>query len=649
MSIIERTELLKLTQYSGSSLMAQFVLNYNEDMRKIDGHFSDYEDAINQRVSDLQSDVAQFETDMTTAFANTEAVVTAMDGRVATLEQCCSDVNTTLLNYGSRLVEIERVIDTVSTANIDDLTERVNALENKVETNTTNIGILRNDLHEIEERVTVAESTLVEHGTQLANHENRIANIERCCDEVHGELTRIEGKVDSNKSEIDALKQRVTVNEGNIAANAQDITILSGQVAVNTADIEDLKQGLAELDPTSQLEVVRQVSINTENITNMQASIAAQATSLTNVTTRVSNVEDDIVDLKADNVSLHNEIAQVQGWDSRISAAEATAQQASSDVTQIQLSVSQLSASLIGVDGRLTQAESDIDAIEAKNLVYDSKIATDEAALAALTDRVAANESDLTNIHQTITNDEAGLSALGTRVSALETQCGSDTLNTTAQTLSGGVNEVNTLVVNADSKATQALSLANTASADASDAKSDAANAVADVANLSTVVGDSSSGLVKDVADIQSELVDFVKGFTASAYNAVTGLAYDSTTKRLGLKVGADTVIPFSSVNYSLANPLRIEPTYNVQSYTAPAGTKAAIAVTCGLYTGHSPEKIWLNNVEVPTTWYKQNDYNQDAMTQLWFVPECKQGDVIRFLNYGGYPSWENHTVIWLS
>lgn len=42
MSIIERTEVLKLTQYSGSSLMAQFVLNYNEDMRKIDGHFGEY-------------------------------------------------------------------------------------------------------------------------------------------------------------------------------------------------------------------------------------------------------------------------------------------------------------------------------------------------------------------------------------------------------------------------------------------------------------------------------------------------------------------------------------------------------------------------------------------------------------------------------
>lgn len=37
-----------------------------------------------------------------------------------------------------------------------------------------------------------------------------------------------------------------------------------------------------------------------------------------------------------------------------------------------------------------------------------------------------------------------------------------------------------------------------------------------------------------------------VDGFTDGDYAAVTGLAYDTTNKKLGLKVGADTVIPFS-------------------------------------------------------------------------------------------------------
>lgn len=38
-----------------------------------------------------------------------------------------------------------------------------------------------------------------------------------------------------------------------------------------------------------------------------------------------------------------------------------------------------------------------------------------------------------------------------------------------------------------------------------------------------------------------------VSNFTSGNYKAVTGLAYDATNKKLGLKVGADSVIPFKS------------------------------------------------------------------------------------------------------
>lgn len=43
-----------------------------------------------------------------------------------------------------------------------------------------------------------------------------------------------------------------------------------------------------------------------------------------------------------------------------------------------------------------------------------------------------------------------------------------------------------------------------------------------------------------------ASLTECVKGFDDTTYSAVTGLAYDATSKKLGLKVGADTVIPFS-------------------------------------------------------------------------------------------------------
>lgn len=51
---------------------------------------------------------------------------------------------------------------------------------------------------------------------------------------------------------------------------------------------------------------------------------------------------------------------------------------------------------------------------------------------------------------------------------------------------------------------------------------------------------------VGSIIQLNADLSDKVSGFTDTTYDAVTGLAYDSTNKKLGLKVGADTVIPFS-------------------------------------------------------------------------------------------------------
>ena len=53
----------------------------------------------------------------------------------------------------------------------------------------------------------------------------------------------------------------------------------------------------------------------------------------------------------------------------------------------------------------------------------------------------------------------------------------------------------------------------------------------------------------KKVNEIDSSLKGKVGNFTSGNYKAVTGLAYDATNKKLGLKVGADTVIHFSSVS----------------------------------------------------------------------------------------------------
>lgn len=65
--------------------------------------------------------------------------------------------------------------------------------------------------------------------------------------------------------------------------------------------------------------------------------------------------------------------------------------------------------------------------------------------------------------------------------------------------------------------------------------------------------------------DLNDSLSGKVGGFTDGDYTAVTGLAYDATNKKLGLKVGADTVIPFKGGKQVI--DLGVGRSFNITSY----------------------------------------------------------------------------------
>ena len=77
-----------------------------------------------------------------------------------------------------------------------------------------------------------------------------------------------------------------------------------------------------------------------------------------------------------------------------------------------------------------------------------------------------------------------------------------------------------------------------------------------------------------DIDGLNNDLTDKVSGFTETTYSAVTGLAYDSTNKKLGLKVGADTVIPFSGGGAKLVGTKYSDGTFNVSTYGATSASQ---------------------------------------------------------------------------
>lgn len=240
MSIIERTTKLLLTQFKGSSIKPAFLNYYTADMKKLD----DYAIGADNRLSAL------------------EAEDILLDGRLDTLEGWADNtVNPTLTSYGNRLNAIEAVIENVSDQNIRDLMERLSALENKVDANTTAIDGLAGRVDALEDELVNIRNGLNNVGADLVALGRRITRLEECCEEVRVQIAGIDDILDNHGELLSGLRTDVNRNAENIQANAEDITILSGQISTINTNVNAL------LNDMDVQHIVEFASVNTDSIT----------------------------------------------------------------------------------------------------------------------------------------------------------------------------------------------------------------------------------------------------------------------------------------------------------------------------------------------------------------------------------------------
>lgn len=113
-------------------------------------------------------------TAMDTRVTAVEETLTNHETRLATLEAWKTDVDTELEQHSNRLAVIENIISTVSTQNVEDLMERVTALESKVTTNASQISELNLNINDINTRLAADEVAI---NTNKGNIEGAISRI----------------------------------------------------------------------------------------------------------------------------------------------------------------------------------------------------------------------------------------------------------------------------------------------------------------------------------------------------------------------------------------------------------------------------------------------------------------------------------------
>lgn len=257
MSILNQTELLHLTQFSGNlDDMSYLYSIYNSDMAKIEEYVGGIGSGIDEAIEEMRTDIATFEAsvnstvaDLTDSFQALSDNVATYDGRLTTLETCCTDVQTVLTEYDSRLDTLEATVESLSPQYVADLRERLSAVEQKVDTNATMIASLNSDINYLQSLITVLQDRCTTIEGRVSVTESDIAELQSCCETVQATLVSLQSQITSNDSDIADLQSRMSTAENNIQGNSQDITTVTTQTNVNTSDIAELKEIIQDFNP----------------------------------------------------------------------------------------------------------------------------------------------------------------------------------------------------------------------------------------------------------------------------------------------------------------------------------------------------------------------------------------------------------------
>ena len=137
------------------------------------------------------------------------------------------------------IIDIQRVINTVSTQNIDDLIARLMALEVKVDNNANLIQSLLTSLAGLTSEVGKNTNRIAALTTELETAKEDIETLKQCCDNVLSVLNEHGASITQNTNAIENINNEINRIKQGVIGNAQDIRTLATQLATSLDNKQD--------------------------------------------------------------------------------------------------------------------------------------------------------------------------------------------------------------------------------------------------------------------------------------------------------------------------------------------------------------------------------------------------------------------------
>ena len=137
------------------------------------------------------------------------------------------------------IIDIQRVIDTVDTRNIDDLIARLSALEVKVDNNANLISGLIESLNGLGLIVDNNRTQIASILSQLTTINSDIADLKHRCDNMLSVLNEHGEKLLTIDTAIETINSNLARLREDVIGNAQDIQTLATQIGILGANKQD--------------------------------------------------------------------------------------------------------------------------------------------------------------------------------------------------------------------------------------------------------------------------------------------------------------------------------------------------------------------------------------------------------------------------
>ena len=561
--------------YTSSNYTTAFNFNQNLNTNTtIYANFVSYESdkkELSDAIDDLQ-----------TAMTNLE---TALDNKVST-----SDLTTAVNNLNSAIADAKAYADTqdaalknaleaadttINTA-INELKDRVSALESglttangKINTNASDIGTLKNDVAiiqtwktEAQDAIDALETLTGTQGTNISALQTAVADLQTAVSTANSKIAAAEARIAALEGKVTSLETATTNLQTAVTALQTAVADKADTATVNAA-IANLQAAIAALEAVKDDYATADASLKTE----LEGKIAdAQTAAISAAETLVNNAKTELqskIDAKADAATTTVAIQNLQAAVAALEAVKddyAAADAALKTELEGKISAAQtaaISAAETLVNNAKAELQSKIDAkadaatttaaiqnlqaaVAALESVKDD-YATADAALktelegkisAAQTAAISAAETLVNNAKAELTaaiNNKADTATLNAKINELNTAIATAEATAKAYT-DGAAAALTTAIATAKSEAISAAeTLVNNAKSElqsAIDTKADAATVNAAIANLQnaiTALENAKDNYVSADAALKAELEAAIAKAKQEAIDAAKG------------------------------------------------------------------------------------------------------------------------------